>query len=249
MLKVESIDVFYGKVKVLDGVSISIAKGEIVTIIGANGAGKTTLLRTLSGLIHPQKGRINYLGEDIAKTSPEGIARRGISHIPQGREIFGPLTVINNLTLGAYLRFKRGGRRGEIERDITFIFSIFPVLKERHNQLAGTLSGGEQQMLAIGRALMSEPSLLLLDEPSMGLSPIIIRDILKNLIRLNKERGISLLLVEQNVSIALTIAERTYVLDIGKIAAEGRSRDLLGDERIVQAYLGVIRKDSQLFKF
>lgn len=248
MLKVETIDVFYGKVKVLDSVSISISKGEIVTIIGANGAGKTTLLRTVSGLIHPQKGRITYLDENIIKTSPEGIARKGISHIPQGREIFGPLTVIDNLTLGAYLRFKRRGCRGEIERDVTFVFSLFPVLKERGNQLAGTLSGGEQQMLAIGRALMSEPSLLLLDEPSMGLSPLMIRDILKNLRRLNKEQGISLLLVEQNVSIALTIAERTYILDVGKIVAEGRSKDLLGDERIVQAYLGVIKKDSQLFE-
>jgi branched-chain amino acid transport system ATP-binding protein len=241
LLKVENIDVYYSKVKVLNNVCIDIDDREIVTIIGANGAGKTTLLRTLSGLLHPQKGRITYLGDDISKAKPEIIAEKGISHIPQGKQIFGPLKVVDNLILGAYLRFKKGTSKDEIDKDMEFVFSMFPVLKERQNQLGGTLSGGEQQMLAIGRALMAKPSLLLLDEPSMGLSPIVTKDILKNLMRLNKDHGITLFLVEQNASIALTFAERTYVLNTGEITVEGKSKDLLKDERIKQAYLGVIK--------
>lgn len=244
LLQIDTIDVYYGRVKVLDGISVSITKGEVVTIIGANGAGKTTLLKTLSGLLHPRKGKITYLDEDISRVSPEGIARKGISHIPQGREIFGPLTVMDNLILGAYPRIKKGVRRREIERDIESIFSMFPVLKERQKQLAGTLSGGEQQMVAIGRALMSKPLLLLLDEPSMGLAPMVTRDILNNLRQLNNEQGISLLLVEQNVNIALSFAERTYVLDTGKITNEGKGSELLRDGKITEAYLGKVKNNQ-----
>lgn len=245
MLKVENVDVYYSKIKVLNNICLNISDREIVTIIGANGAGKTTLLRTLSGLLHPQKGKITYLNCDISKDKPETIAQRGISHIPQGRQIFGPLKVIDNLFLGAYLRFKKGTNKREIDKEKEFVFSMFPVLKERQNQLGGTLSGGEQQMLAIGRALMAKPSLLLLDEPSMGLSPIVTRDIFKNLMRLNNDRGITLLLVEQNVSIALSFAEKAYVLNTGEITIEGTCKDLIKDERVKQAYLGVEIKDSR----
>ena len=231
MLHVEGLDVFYGRVRALSRVSIELKKGEAVTIVGANGAGKTTLLRAIAGLITVRGGSIHYEGREIANRPPEEIVRLGISMVPEGRELFGPLSVRDNLLLGAYARYRRAGRR-EVERDLERVWALFPQLWERHQQAASTLSGGEQQMVAIGRALMARPRLLLLDEPSLGLAPLAIREIFR-VIQDLRAQGITLLLVEQNAKAAFKIADRGYVLEAGGGICEARS-----DEEVKRAYLG-----------
>ena len=234
MLKVDSVDVYYGAIRILHNISIKVNRGEIVGLLGVNGAGKTTLLKTIAGLIKPSSGCIEFMGERIEKASPHTILRMGISYCPEGRGIFPSLTVLENLKMGAYIRKDEGG----VKKDLEEIFLYFPVLKERKNQLGGTLSGGEQQMLAIGRALLSRPKLLLLDEPSQGLAPIIVTEIAKIIKDLNR-RGVTILLAEQNAFLTLRLAHRAYILETGEIRLEGKASDLLCDERVKKAYLGV----------
>jgi branched-chain amino acid transport system ATP-binding protein len=235
MLEVKGLNAYYGAIHAVKGVSISVEDGQIVSIIGANGAGKTTLLRSISGLM-PSEGRIMYDGQDISGLTAGEIVGMGICQVPEGRQIFAHLMVIDNLKLGAYLSFKRGKGR-EADEQLERVFTIFPILKERPTQIAGTLSGGEQQMLAIGRALMSKPRLLLLDEPSMGLAPLVVREIFR-VIRELHERGTTILLVEQNARIALRIASYGYVLETGEVVLEGGTGDLLENEEVKRAYLG-----------
>jgi len=233
---VESINAFYGAIQALRNVSVHVSPGEIVTLLGANGAGKTTLMKVISGLHPLNKGRLLFNGQNIAGLPAEHILRLGVGQVPEGRQIFSPLSVLDNLILGAYLRFK-GEEKKKVLKDLEFIFEIFPVLQERPKQRAGTLSGGEQQMLAIGRTLMARPKLLLLDEPSMGLAPMVIRDIFKAVQTL-RTRGTTLLLVEQNAKAALQVADRGYVLETGRIIMEGETADLLHNKEIQRAYLG-----------
>ena len=236
MLRVESVTAFYGAIQALRNVSIHVSAGEIVTLLGANGAGKTTLMKVISG-IHPlTKGRLLFSGQNIAGLPGERILRLGVGQVPEGRQIFAPLSVMDNLTLGAYVRFKREERK-EVFRDLESVLELFPVLKERQKQLAGTLSGGEQQMLAIGRTLMARPKLLLLDEPSMGLAPKVVNDIFKALETLRR-RGTTILLVEQNAKAALKVADRGYVIETGRIILEGETEDLLHNKEVQRAYLG-----------
>jgi branched-chain amino acid transport system ATP-binding protein len=236
MLRVESISAFYGAVQALRNVSVHVSPGEIVTLLGANGAGKTTLMKVISGLHPLTKGRLLFNGQNIAGLPAERILRLGVGQVPEGRQIFAPLSVLDNLTLGAYLRFK-GEEKKKVLRDLESILEIFPVLQERQKQRAGTLSGGEQQMLAIGRTLMARPKLLLLDEPSMGLAPMVIRDIFKAVQTL-RTRGTTLLLVEQNAKAALQVADRGYVIETGRIIMEGETADLLHNKEVQRAYLG-----------
>ncbi len=236
MLKIRNLQTFYGRIRVLDNVSLSVKPGEIVTLIGANGAGKSTMLNCISSLIPSREGEILFQGQRINGQPPEAIVRLGICQIPEGRQIFQPLTVLENLELGAYLRFGRR-ERSSIKQDLNMVFSLFPVLSERSNQISGTLSGGEQQMLAIGRALMSRPKLLLLDEPSMGLAPRLVVDIFHTISRLRRE-GLTILVVEQNARAALKIADRGYVLETGKIILQGSAAELLEDHDVKRAYLG-----------
>jgi branched-chain amino acid transport system ATP-binding protein len=233
MLEVQGLDVYYGAVHALKGVSIHAEQGEIVTLIGANGAGKSTLLRTISGLLPARAGRVLFEGRDLAKTPAHEIVGLGISQSPEGRLVFANLTVEENLRLGAYLRKDRKG----VAEDREQVFLLFPRLKERHRQPAGTLSGGEQQMLAIGRALMSGPRLLLLDEPSLGLAPLLVREIFKTIVEINR-RGVTVLLVEQNAHMALSIAGRGYVLETGSVRLEDQASALLKNDEVRQAYLG-----------
>jgi branched-chain amino acid transport system ATP-binding protein len=236
LLKIRNLQTFYGRIQVLDNVSLSVKPGEIVTLIGANGAGKSTMLNCISSLIPSREGEILFQGQRINGQPPEAIVRLGICQVPEGRQIFQPLTVLENLELGAYLRFGRGGRIS-IQQDLNMVFSLFPVLSERSNQISGTLSGGEQQMLAIGRALMSRPKLLLLDEPSMGLAPRLVVDIFHTISRLRHE-GLTILVVEQNARAALKIADRGYVLETGRIILQGSAAELLEDHDVKRAYLG-----------
>jgi len=236
MLRVVSIHTFYGKVEALKGVSLHVRPGEIVTLIGANGAGKTTTLHTISGLITPARGEIWFQDRQITGWSPERIVREGVCQVPEGRQIFGPLSVIDNLILGAYLRYGRE-QKENIQADMEMVFSLFPILETRKSQLAGTLSGGEQQMLAIGRALMSRPKLLLLDEPSMGLAPLVVRDLFR-VIRQLRDQGTTILLVEQNARAALSLAERGYVLETGRVIFQGKKESLLENQDVKRAYLG-----------
>ena len=236
MLKLKDLNAYYGAIHALKGVSISVKDEQIVSIIGANGAGKTTLLRSISGLMPSKAGRIVYDDRDISGLPPGEIVGLGICQVPEGRQLFAHLTVIDNLKLGAYLYFKRRYRR-EIDEHLEGVFTIFPILKRRVKQIAGTLSGGEQQMLAIGRALMSKPKLLLLDEPSMGLAPLLVRDIFLVIQDLHKG-GTTILLVEQNARVALRIASYCYVLETGEVALEGDTADLLEKEDVKRAYLG-----------
>ncbi|MBW2306196.1 MAG: ABC transporter ATP-binding protein [Deltaproteobacteria bacterium] len=236
MLKVVSIHTFYGKIQALKGVSLHVRPGEIVTLIGANGAGKTTTLHTISGLITPAQGEIWFQDRQITGWSPERIVRAGVSQVPEGRQIFGPLSVHDNLILGAYPRYGREPKE-DIRADMEMVFALFPILEKRKGQLAGTLSGGEQQMLAIGRALMSRPKLLLLDEPSMGLAPLIVRDLFE-VIRKLRERGTTILLVEQNARAALSVADRGYVLETGRVIFQGKKENLLENQDVKRAYLG-----------
>ena len=236
MLKIRNLQTFYGRIRVLDNVSLSVKPGEIITLIGANGAGKSTMLNCISSLIPCREGEIVFQGQRINGQQPEEVVRLGICQVPEGRQIFQPLTVQENLELGAYLRYGRR-ERGPIEQDLNMVFSLFPVLSERSNQVSGTLSGGEQQMLAIGRALMSRPRLLLLDEPSMGLAPKVVVDIFHTISRLRHE-GLTILIVEQNARAALKIADRGYVLETGRIILQGSAAELLEDHEVKRAYLG-----------
>jgi branched-chain amino acid transport system ATP-binding protein len=232
LLKVQGLDVFYGAVHALKGVDLDVRKGEIVTLIGANGAGKSTLLRTISGLVKPRAGAITFDGKDLIKLPPNRIVAAGISHAPEGRAVFANLSVEDNLVLGAYLR-----KDAAVASDMDRMFGIFPRLKERRKQASGTLSGGEQQMLAIARALMSRPRLLLLDEPSLGLAPLLVRDIFQTIVDINRE-GTTILLVEQNANQALHVAHRGYVLETGHVALSDTGPNLLANPAVKEAYLG-----------
>jgi len=232
VLKVESIDVAYGEIRALKGVGLEVGRGEIVTILGNNGAGKTTTLKTISGLLHPTRGAIMLEDESLLAVPPHAIVSRGIAHVPEGRRIFNRLTVRENLLMGAYLRSDAG-----VSADLERVFGLFPRLAERLTQVAGTLSGGEQQMLAIGRALMANPRLLLLDEPSMGLAPVLVEQIFDTISDINRQ-GMTILLVEQNAAMALSIAHRGYVLETGSIALTGTAAELSENADVRRAYLG-----------
>ncbi len=238
MLKIRNLEAGYGRLKVLRKVSMHINPGEIVTVIGANGAGKTTLLKAVSGLLNGRGGEILFQKQDLLREPPEKVVFLGCSLVPEGRQVFAPMTVRENLILGSYVQYRRK-RRAEADEDLARIYGLFPRLKEREGQLAGTLSGGEQQMLAIGRALLSRPRLLLLDEPSMGLAPLIVKEIFAHIARLRKELGLTILLVEQNARAALGIADRGYVLETGRVVLQGPSEDLLANRDVQRAYLGV----------
>ena len=233
MLKIDNIDVYYGAIHALKGISLEVNEGEVVTLIGANGAGKSTTLRTISGLLKPKTGSITFLGQNIAGVRAHEIVKKGISQVPEGRRVFAEMTVMENLDLGAFVRKDKAG----IQQDLKHVFELFPRLEERKNQSAGTLSGGEQQMLAMGRALMSRPKLLLLDEPSMGLAPLLIKEIFNIIVDINKS-GTTVLLVEQNANMALSIANRAYVLETGRITLSGKAQDLAASEDVRKAYLG-----------
>ena len=233
MLEVKNLSVHYGMIQAVRNVDFTVNEGEIVSFIGANGAGKSTILKTLSGLIHPSEGEIIYLGENIASTSAKKIVEKGLVQVPEGRHVFPGLTVKENLELGAFLRKDKE----EIQKDMEAVFERFPILKERKDQDAQTLSGGEQQMLAMGRALMSRPKLLLLDEPSMGLAPIFIREIFKIIQEIQKT-GTTVLLIEQNAKMALSISNRAYVLETGSVVLSGTGQELLESDEIQKAYLG-----------
>ena len=234
LLELNDVDAFYGRVQALHGVSLTVDKGEIVALIGSNGAGKTTTLRTISGLMHPAKGRITFEGRDITETDAARIVGLGICQSPEGRRLFPRMSVLDNLMMGAYTRRDRGG----IDRDMKHVFELFPRVEERRSQIAGTLSGGEQQMLAMGRALMARPKIVMLDEPSLGLAPILVDTIFAVIKEINSE-GTPVLLVEQNASKALSVATRAYVLETGVIAKQGTGKELLESEDVQKAYLGM----------
>jgi branched-chain amino acid transport system ATP-binding protein len=243
MLKIKNINTYYGQVHALKNVSLHLMEGEIVTLIGANGAGKTTLLNSLSGIVTSSSGEIIFAGASISNLAPSRIVKLGISQVPEGRQVFKPLSVEDNLELGAYLLHRTKAGRAEAKKNEAMIYALFPVLWERRKQLAGTLSGGEQQMLAIGRALMAKPKLLLLDEPSMGLAPIIAQEIFKVIENLSKEKKTTVLLVEQNARAALKMATRGYVLETGKMILEGTAAELLENKDVQRAYLGRDKKE------
>ena len=233
MLEIKDLEVYYGMIQAIKGVSFDVNEGEVIALIGANGAGKTTILHTITGLINAQKGSVWFEGKDITKVPAHKIVSMGMAHVPEGRRVFANLTVLQNLKMGAYTRKDKT----EIEQTLDSIYKRFPRLMERHNQLAGTLSGGEQQMLAMGRALMSHPKIILMDEPSMGLSPIFVNEIF-DIIKSVSASGTTVLLVEQNAKKALSIADRAYVLETGKIVLSGKASDLLNNDSIKKAYLG-----------
>lgn len=234
MLKITDLHVNYGAIKALKGISLEVKEGSIVTLIGANGAGKTTLLRTISSILNPVSGSIDFLGEDISNLAPNIVVEKGISQAPEGRMIFSNLTVKENLEMGAYVRKDKQN----FAKDLEFIYTFFPRIKERLKQPGGTLSGGEQQMLAISRALMSKPKLLLLDEPSLGIAPLLVKTIFEKIEALNKNTGLTILLVEQNANIALSIADYAYVMETGEIILEGEAKSLAKNEEVRKAYLG-----------
>lgn len=234
MLNVSDLHVSYGPVLAVRGISLEVPKGQIVALLGANGAGKSSTLRTISGLLRPANGTIEFEGRRIDRVSPERIVQMGISQVPEGRQIFTELTVMENLRLGAYTRRDRDG----IKRDLDRTFTYFPVLGERRGQTAALLSGGEQQMLSIGRALMAKPSLLLMDEPSLGLAPMLVREIFRIVKAINEEEGLTILLVEQNANLALEIANEAYVLETGQVVLEGSAEELRGNEAVRRSYLG-----------
>lgn len=231
ILSIQNLQVNYGGIEAVKGISFDVPEGEIVTLIGANGAGKSSTLRAISGLVKPKGGKILFRGEDITGKNPTEIVSRGITLVPEGRRIFADLTVKENLRVGAYLR------KDDISEDMEWVFSLFPRLREREWQAGGTLSGGEQQMLAVGRALMGKPKMILMDEPSMGLSPLLVKEIFEIIKEVNKQ-GITILLVEQNAKMALAISDRAYVLETGTITIEGDAQQLLNDPRVKKAYLG-----------
>ncbi|WP_018702032.1 MULTISPECIES: ABC transporter ATP-binding protein [Sporomusaceae] len=233
MLTIDNLNVFYGAIHALKGISLEVKEGEIVTLIGANGAGKSTTLRTISGLLKPKEGSIKFEGKDIGGMAAQNVVKLGISQVPEGRRIFANMTVMENLELGAFTRSDKAG----IAQDLDMVFGRFPRLAERRSQLAGTLSGGEQQMLAMGRALMSRPRMMLLDEPSMGLAPLLIREIFNIIVDINST-GTTVLLVEQNANMALSIAHRAYVMETGRITLSGDAKELAASEDVRKAYLG-----------
>ena len=233
MLEIKDIEVYYGVIQAIKGVSFHVDEGEVIALIGANGAGKTTILHTISGLLAPKSGSVVFEGKDITKIPGHKIVSMGMAHVPEGRRVFAQLTVLQNLKMGAYTR----KNKEEIQQNLQTVFDRFPRLEERQNQLAGTLSGGEQQMLAMGRALMSQPKIILMDEPSMGLSPIFVNEIF-DIIQAVSKSGTTVLLVEQNAKKALSIADRAYVLETGSIVLEGKASDLLQNDAIKKAYLG-----------
>jgi len=232
LLAIDKLQVRYGQIEALKGISMHVDAGEVVALVGANGAGKTTLMRTISGLLKPAAGELSFDGRSLLHTGADRIVRAGIAQSPEGRRVFGTLSVAENLRLGAYSR-----PDGDLQAGLKQVYSLFPRLLERHKQYAGTMSGGEQQMLAIGRALMARPKLLLLDEPSLGLAPIVVKDIFKALAQIRRE-GVTILLVEQNVRMALKLADRGYVLEVGRVALEGSAQELLHSPDIQAAYLG-----------
>jgi len=234
VLELNNVNTYYGKIHALKSISLTVERGEIVTLIGSNGAGKTTTLRTISGLLRPKQGDIKLNVSSILRVSPHKIVEMGIGHVPEGRGVFPALTVLENLEMGAFLL----RNNAEFERRIDLVFSLFPRLKERMTQRGGTLSGGEQQMLAIGRALMQQPGILLLDEPSMGLAPLLVEEIFNIIRNLNSEHGTTILLVEQNAQAALQVANRAYVLETGRITMSGAAQELLHDPKVIEAYLG-----------
>jgi amino acid/amide ABC transporter ATP-binding protein 2, HAAT family (TC 3.A.1.4.-) len=233
LLKVENIDVYYDKIHAIKDVSFTVKQGEVVTLIGANGAGKTTILKTISKILEPTRGVVLFEGEPLSKLLPHQLVYLGMAHVPEGRRVFAQMTVKENLEMGAYIRKDKSSMKADYDQ----IFTYFPRLKERMNQPSGTLSGGEQQMLAIGRALMSKPKLLLLDEPSMGLAPLLVKEIF-NIVQTIKKQGTTILLVEQNANQALQVADRAYVLETGKIIKSGNAIELLEDDSVKKAYLG-----------
>ena len=233
MLEIKDLEVYYGVIQAIKGVSFEVHEGEVIALIGANGAGKTTILHTITGLIAPKAGKVTFEGQDITRMPGHKIVTKGIAHVPEGRRVFADLSVLENLKLGAYTRKDKK----EIEDSMEMIYNRFPRLKERRNQLAGTLSGGEQQMLAMGRALMSKPRIILMDEPSMGLSPIFVNEIFKIIEDVSKA-GTTVLLVEQNAKKALSIADRAYVLETGNITLSGNAKELMNDDSVKKAYLG-----------
>jgi branched-chain amino acid transport system ATP-binding protein len=235
LLELVDVDAYYGKIQALRSVRLTVPEGEVTTLLGSNGAGKSTTLRTISGVVRARRGQIRFMGEDITRLEPHQVVERGIIHVPEGRRIFGTMSVTENLELGAFTKRKKPGHiRHAMER----VFELFPRLKERAKQMAGTLSGGEQQMLAIGRALMGEPKLLMLDEPSMGLAPIVVKDIMRTIARIRDE-GTTILLVEQNARAALKLASTGYVLESGEVKLSGTSEELQQDDRVVEAYLAL----------
>ena len=244
MLRVKNLQVYYGMIHALRAVSIHVKEKEIVALLGGNGSGKTTLLSAISGVVRAAAGEIAFNGRDITRERVDLLVRAGIIHVPEGRQIFGPLTVEDNLLLGAYHRFSLAGN-GAIRAEVDEVFRLFPVLGQRRRQLGGTLSGGEQQMLAIGRALLSRPKVLLLDEPSMGLAPRVVREIFEYVSRLRREMGMTILLVEQNARAALAIADRGYVLETGRVVLQGSSEDLLANKDVQRAYLGRGRNNTR----
>ncbi len=231
MFEIKGLSVNYGGIEAVRDISLSVPEGSIVTLIGANGAGKSTTLRTIAGLVKPRAGKIEFMGEDITGKDPAYIVGKGITLVPEGRRIFPDLTVLENLKIGAYLR------QDSIEEDIEWVYSLFPRLRERSWQYGGTLSGGEQQMLAVGRALMSKPKLMMMDEPSLGLAPLVVKDIFSIIEKINKE-GVTILLIEQNANMALKIADIGYVMETGQITLSGKGSDLISDEGVRKAYLG-----------
>jgi branched-chain amino acid transport system ATP-binding protein len=243
MLRLKNINTYYGKVHALKNVSLHMEEGEIVTLIGANGAGKTTILNTISGVTPAAAGEVVFSKQSITALAPDQIVKLGISQVPEGRQVFKPLSVEDNLELGAYLRYHSREGKADIHRDMDQVYALFPRLEERRKQLAGTMSGGEQQMLAIGRALMANPRLLLLDEPSMGLAPLVVQEIFRVLEQLRRQNGTTILLVEQNAKAALKLADRGYVLETGKVILEGPSDELMENAEVKRAYLGKDKKE------
>ncbi len=239
LLEVRGLAVNYGGIKALKGVSLKVPEGEIVTLVGANGAGKSTTLRTISGLVKPAAGQVLLNGQSITGMNPQDIVKQGITMVPEGRHVFPDMTVRENLVIGAYLQTEKG----QINADIDHVYQLFPRLKERHWQLAGTLSGGEQQMLAVGRAMMAHPRLMMMDEPSLGLAPMVVRDIFGIIRKLNEE-GMTILLIEQNANAALRTAHYGYVLETGEVSLEGEGHSLLSNERVREAYLGRAREKA-----
>jgi branched-chain amino acid transport system ATP-binding protein len=235
ILELSNVEASYGPVQALRGVSLSVEKSKIVTVLGANGAGKSTILKTISGIIDPSKGQIRFAGEEIQRRDPAWIVRHGIGHVPEGREVFPLLTVDENLRMGAYTRSDHAG----VAQDLEMVYSYFPILRERHRQEAGLLSGGQQQMLAISRALLSRPKLMLMDEPSLGLSPLLTQEIFRIIGRINREQGTTILLVEQNAHMALELADYGYVLEVGRIVMEDTCKALLQKEDVQEFYLGM----------
>lgn len=233
MLELNNVNVYYGAIHALKGISLTVNEGEIVTLIGSNGAGKSTSLKTISGLLRPKQGEVKLNGEVLNNVPPQNIVERGIAQVPEGRRVFSNMTVMENLELGAFLRKDKDG----IKKDLNYVFELFPRLEERKSQLAGTLSGGEQQMLAMGRALMTKPKILLLDEPSMGLAPILVKQIF-TIVQTINSRGTTILLVEQNAHVALSIAHRAYVLETGRIVLSGDAKELAESPEVRKAYLG-----------